>query len=70
MPMRLTGAEQEETEAHVCGPDPWLVLHKIESPTKMRYIGERFAECPQVAAEPKQPAVAGAQGRVQLRAQS
>ena len=36
---------QEETEKDVCSSDPWLVLHKIESPTKMRYVGERFAAC-------------------------
>ena len=25
--------------------DPWLILHKLDSPTKMRYIGARFAAC-------------------------
>ena len=28
-------------ENDLCGDDPWLVLHKIDSPTKMRYIGNR-----------------------------
>ncbi len=29
-----------------CGADdPWLILHKLDSPTKMRYIGARFAAC-------------------------
>lgn len=26
-------------------PDPWLVLHKIDSPTKMRYVGAKVANC-------------------------
>lgn len=25
--------------------DPWLVLHKIDSPTKMRYVGAKVANC-------------------------
>ena len=25
--------------------DPWLVMHKIDSPTKMRYVGNRVAAC-------------------------
>jgi len=28
-------------EHDLCSEDPWLVLHKIDSPTKMRYIGGR-----------------------------
>ncbi len=39
-----------QTEAHICSDDPWLVLHKLDSPTKMRYIGARFAECGDQAA--------------------
>lgn len=34
-----------EFEEHLCGVDPWLILHKIDSPTKMRYIGSRIANC-------------------------
>lgn len=48
----------------MCGPDPWLVLHKIESPTKMRYMGQRFAQCPPEGAVPEQPATATSQGDV------
>lgn len=33
--------EQEE----ICSPDPWVILHKIDSPTKMRYIGSKVASC-------------------------
>lgn len=32
-----------EFEEHLCGVDPWLILHKVDSPTKMRYIGARVA---------------------------
>lgn len=35
----------EEFEEHLCGLDPWLILHKVDSPTKMRYIGSRIANC-------------------------
>ena len=29
-----------------CGADdPWLILHKLDSPSKMRYIGSRFGAC-------------------------
>ena len=28
-----------------CAEDPWLILHKLDSPSKMRYIGARFAGC-------------------------
>ena len=42
----VTGFElTEETEAHLCTDDPWLILHKLDSPTKMRYVGQRFAGC-------------------------
>ena len=42
----------EETDADLCSADPWLVLHKIDSPTKMRYIGNRMATCNASAADP------------------
>lgn len=32
---------QDDMEHDLCSEDPWLVLHKIDSPTKMRYIGSR-----------------------------
>ncbi len=32
-------------EDDLCSDDPWLVLHKIDSPTKMRFIGNRVAQC-------------------------
>lgn len=32
-------------ENDLCSADPWLVLHKIDSPTKMRYVGARVANC-------------------------
>ena len=32
---------QDDMEHDLCSDDPWLVLHKIDSPTKMRYIGSR-----------------------------
>ncbi|KAK9868651.1 hypothetical protein WJX84_001984 [Apatococcus fuscideae] len=35
----------DEMENDLCSDDPWLVLHKIDSPTKMRFIGNRVAEC-------------------------
>lgn len=35
----------DEFEAGLCSDDPWLVLHKIDSPTKMRYVGQRVANC-------------------------
>lgn len=36
---------QEDMEDNLCSDDPWLVLHKIDSPTKMRYIGTRVQAC-------------------------
>ena len=36
---------QEEIEDELCSNDPWLVLHKIDSPTKMRFMGNRVAQC-------------------------
>lgn len=35
----------DEMENELCSDDPWLVLHKIDSPTKMRFIGNRVSEC-------------------------
>ena len=32
-------------EENLCSADPWLVLHKVDSPTKMRYIGTRTHAC-------------------------
>lgn len=34
---------QDDMENDLCSDDPWLILHKIDSPTKMRYIGKRVA---------------------------
>ena len=36
---------EEAFEWDLCSADPWLVLHKIDAPTKMRYVGARFASC-------------------------
>jgi hypothetical protein len=51
-PMRREGQRiitrfqmQEDMQADLCSDDPWLVLHKIDSPTKMRYVGSRVTEC-------------------------
>jgi hypothetical protein len=35
----------EETEADICSDDPWIILHKLDSPSKMRYVGARVAAC-------------------------
>jgi hypothetical protein len=32
-------------QEEICSPDPWIILHKIDSPTKMRYIGSKVASC-------------------------
>lgn len=32
-------------EEDICSTDPFLVLHKIESPAKMRFMGQRVANC-------------------------
>jgi galactosylxylosylprotein 3-beta-galactosyltransferase len=34
-----------QTQAGICSDDPWLILHKLDSPTKMRYIGALFDAC-------------------------
>lgn len=34
-----------EFERDICSADPWLILHKIDSPTKMRYVGAKAANC-------------------------
>lgn len=36
---------EDAIQADLCSLDPWLVLHKIDSPTKMRFIGQKLAEC-------------------------
>ena len=36
---------QEDIEEELCSDDPWLVLHKIDSPTKMRFVGSKVAQC-------------------------
>lgn len=36
---------QEDIDLEICSNDPWLVLHKIDSPTKMRFMGNRVAQC-------------------------
>ena len=36
---------QEDIEDNLCSEDPWLVLHKIDSPTKMRFVGNKVAQC-------------------------
>ncbi|KAK9802990.1 hypothetical protein WJX73_005638 [Symbiochloris irregularis] len=36
---------QEDMDENMCSVDPWLVLHKVDSPTKMRYIGTRVQAC-------------------------
>ncbi|KAI3437945.1 hypothetical protein D9Q98_000389 [Chlorella vulgaris] len=35
----------EAFDADLCSSDPWVVLHKIDSPTKMRYVGAHVANC-------------------------
>ncbi|KAK9814433.1 hypothetical protein WJX72_005835 [[Myrmecia] bisecta] len=44
----------DETEASVCGGDPWLLLHKIDQPFKMTFVGRRFRECEAEAEDPNQ----------------
>ncbi|KAL0047425.1 hypothetical protein WJX82_003052 [Trebouxia sp. C0006] len=51
-PMRREGQRvvtrfmlQEDIEDDLCSDDPWLVLHKIDSPTKMRFVGNKVAQC-------------------------
>ena len=34
---------QDDIEEEICSSDPWIILHKIDSPTKMRYIGSKVA---------------------------
>ena len=36
---------QDDIEEEICSDDPWIILHKIDSPTKMRYIGSKVASC-------------------------
>ncbi|GAB4819239.1 hypothetical protein N2152v2_006285 [Parachlorella kessleri] len=35
----------EDFDNGLCSDDPWLVLHKIDSPTKMRYVGSKVGNC-------------------------
>ena len=35
----------DEIESDLCSDDPWIVLHKIDSPTKMRFVGNRVSQC-------------------------
>ena len=35
----------DEIENDLCSDDPWIVLHKIDSPTKMRFVGNRVGQC-------------------------
>lgn len=44
---RLTTRFQmtEEFAEDLCSDDPWLVLHKIDSPTKMRFVGTQVSNC-------------------------
>lgn len=45
--VQVTGFQlDKETEADICSDDPWIILHKLDSPSKMRYIGARVAACP------------------------
>lgn len=36
---------QDDIEQQICSNDPWIILHKIDSPTKMRYIGSKVNSC-------------------------
>jgi len=36
---------QDDIEQQICSKDPWIILHKIDSPTKMRYIGSKVNSC-------------------------
>jgi len=36
---------QDDIEEEICSDDPWIILHKIDSPTKMRFIGSKVASC-------------------------
>ena len=39
-------------DSNLCSEDPWLVLHKVDSPTKMRYIGTRLSDCNETSYDP------------------
>lgn len=47
---------QEDIESNLCSEDPWLVLHKIDSPTKMRFVGNKVAQCDRSALDPSKVA--------------
>lgn len=58
---------QEDIEEDLCSEDPWLVLHKIDSPTKMRFVGNKVAQCDRSTLDPNKVAASlaryvGAQG--------
>lgn len=40
---------QDDIEQQICSNDPWIILHKIDSPTKMRYIGSKVNSCNKTA---------------------
>ena len=42
----------QDMDSNLCSEDPWLVLHKVDSPTKMRYIGTRLTECNETSYDP------------------
>ena len=41
----MTSVAMSCDQEEICSPDPWVILHKIDSPTKMRYIGSKVASC-------------------------
>ncbi len=60
---------QEDIEDDLCSDDPWLVLHKIDSPTKMRFVGNKVAQCDRSTLDPTKVAASlahyiGAQGDI------
>lgn len=36
----------DDIQGDLCSNNPWLVLHKIDSPTKMRFVGNQVRDCP------------------------
>lgn len=41
----------EEAGAHLCGPSPWLVVHKLE-PDWTRLVGRHVAQCATLPTSP------------------
>jgi len=35
----------EKFEENLCSEDPWVILHKIDSPSKMRVVADKYANC-------------------------